>query len=65
MSALSDALPFDKIGFSQLNTASAVIVARCHFFSAWTEEMPKVIALDHILVELNFSAKLCILAFQI
>ena len=59
------ALPFGKIRFSQLNTASAGIVTHCCFFSAWTEEMPKVIALDHILVELNFSAKLCILAFQV
>ena len=57
--------PFGKICFPQLNTASAGIVTQCHFFSAWTEEMPEVIALDHILVELNFSAKLCILAFQV
>lgn len=58
-------LPFDKIRFSQLNTASAGIVPHCRFFSAWTEEMPEVIALDHVLVALNFSAKLCVLAFQV
>ena len=27
--------------------------------------MPEVIALDHVLVALNFSAKLCVLAFQV
>ena len=58
-------LPFDKIGFSPLNTASAGIVPHCRFFSAWTEEMPEVIALNYILIALHFSAKLCILAFQI
>ena len=58
-------LPFGKIHFSQLNTASAGIVARCRLFSAWTEEMPEVIALNHILIALNFSAKLCVLTFQI
>lgn len=58
-------LPFDKIRFSQLNTASAGIVPHCCFFSARTEEMPEVIALNYILIALHFSAKLCILAFQI
>ena len=46
-------LPFGKIRFSQLNTASAGIVPHCRFFSAWTEEMPEVIALDHVLVALD------------
>lgn len=45
--------------------ASAGIVAQHRFFSVWTEEMPEVIALDHVLIALDFSAKLCILAFQI
>ena len=58
-------LPFDKIRFSQLNTASAGIVTHCCFFSARTEEMPEVIALDHVLIALHFSAKLCVFAFQI
>ena len=58
-------LPFDKIRFSQLNTASAGIVPHCRFFSARTEEMPEVIALDHVLVALNFPTKLCVFAFQI
>lgn len=58
-------LPFGKIRFSQLNTASADIIARYRFFSARTEEMPKVIALDYVLIALDFSAKLCVLAFQI
>ena len=58
-------LPFDKIGFSPLNTASAGIVPHCRFFSARTEEMPEVIVLDHVLIALNFSAKLCVFTFQI
>lgn len=44
---------------------SAGIIARCHFFSVRTEEMPEVIVLDHILVALNFSVKLCVFAFQV
>ena len=56
-------LPFDKIRFSQLNTASADIIVRCRFFSVRTEETPEVIALDYVLVALNFSAKLCVLSF--
>ena len=59
------ALPFGKIRFSQLNTASAGIVTHCCFFSARTEEMPEVIVLDHVLIALNFSAKLCVFTFQI
>lgn len=58
-------LPFDKIRFSQLNTTSAGIVPHCHFFSAWTEEMPEVIALNYVFIVLNFPAKLCVFAFQI
>lgn len=58
-------LPFGKIRFSQLNTASADIIARCHFFSVWTEEKPEVIALDYVLVASNFPAKLCVFTFQI
>ena len=58
-------LPFDKTRFSQLNTVSAGIVPHCRFFSAWTEEMPEVIALDHVLVALDFSAKLCVFTFQV
>lgn len=57
--------PFNKIGFSQFNTVSAGIVPHCCFFSARTEEMPEVIALDCVLVALNFSWKLCVFAFQI
>ena len=58
-------LPFGKIRFSQLNTASAGIVPHCRFFSARTEEMPEVIALNYVLIALNFPAKLCVFAFQI
>ena len=58
-------LPFGKIRFSQLNTASAGIVTHCCFFSARTEEMPEVIVLDHVLIALHFSAKLCVFAFHI
>lgn len=58
-------LPFDKIRFSQLNTTSAGIVPHCRFFSAWTEEMPEVIALNYVFIVLNFPAKLCVFAFQI
>ena len=43
-------LPFDKIRFSQLNTTSAGIVSHCRFFSAWTEEMPEVIALNYVFI---------------
>ena len=58
-------LPFDKIRFSQLNTTSAGIVPHCRFFSAWTEEMPEVIAPNYVFIVLNFPAKLCVFAFQI
>ena len=58
-------LPFDKIRFSQLNTTSAGIVPHCRFFSAWTEEMPEVIALNYVFIVLNFPAKLCVFTFQI
>ena len=58
-------LPFGKIRFSQFNTVSADIFTRCHFFSVRTEEMPEVIALDYVLIALNFPAKLCVFAFQI
>ena len=58
-------LPFGKIRFSQFNTAAADIFTRCHFFSVRTEEMPEVIALDYVLIALNFPAKLCVFAFQI
>ena len=58
-------LPFGKIRFSQFNTVSADIFTRCHFFSVRTEEMPEVIALNHALIALDFSAKLCVFAFQI
>ena len=58
-------LPFGKIRFSQFNTASADIFTHCCFFSARTEELPEVIALDYVLIALNFPAKLCVFAFQI
>ena len=58
-------LPFDKIRFSQLNTTSAGIVSHCRFFSVRMEESPEVIVLDHVLIALNFSAKLCVFTFQI
>lgn len=48
--------PFDKIGFSQLNMASASIIAHCRFFSARTEEIPEMIALNYVLIALDFSA---------
>ena len=51
-------LPFGKIRFSQLNTASAGIVPHCRFFSARTEEMPEVIALDHVLIGLSIMASM-------
>ena len=64
MSALSDALPFDKISFSQLNTASANIVPHHRFFSVRMEETPQIVALNHILIATDFSAKLCIFTLQ-
>ena len=59
------ALPFGKIRFSQLNTASAGIVPHCSFFSVRTEETPQIVALNYILITLHFSAKLCVLTLQI
>ena len=56
MSALSDALPFDKISFSQLNTASASFVPRDRFFSERMEETPQIFALNHILIAADFPA---------
>ena len=64
MSALSDALPFDKISFSQLNTASANIVPHHRFFSVRMEETPQIVALNHILIATDFSAKLCVFNLQ-
>ena len=56
MSVLSDALPFDKISFSQLNTASASFVPRDRFFSERMEETPQIFALNHILIAADFPA---------
>jgi len=47
-------LPFGKIRFSQLNTASAGIVPHRCFFSARMEKMPEMIAQDHVLVIKNY-----------
>ena len=58
-------LPFDKTYFSQLNTVSADIIARCRFFPARTEEMPEMIALNHVLIATDFSAKLRVFNLQI
>ena len=65
MSALSDALPFDKMRFSQLNTVSADIVPHHRFFSVREEEMPQIITLNYILIATDFSAKLCVFNLQI
>lgn len=51
-------LPFDKICFSQLNTASADIATQHFFFSARMEKMPEMIALNHILIAADFPAQL-------
>ena len=65
MSALSDALPFDKTRFSQLNTVSVGIVPHYCFLSVRTEEAPQIIALNHVLIAADFSAKLCVFNLQI
>lgn len=58
-------LPFDKTRFSQFNTVSADIVPHHRFFSVRAKEIPEVIALDYVLVALNFPLKFCVFAFQI
>ena len=65
MSALSDALPFDKTHFSQLNAVSADIVPHHRFFSVRAEETPQIVALNHILIATDFSAKLRVFNLQI
>ncbi|CAN4037070.1 adenylate kinase, partial [Dysosmobacter welbionis] len=50
---------------SQLNTASAGIIAHCCFFSVRTEETPQIVALNHILIATDFSAKLRVFNLQI
>ena len=50
MSALSDALPFDKMLFSGSTQESASFVPRDRFFSVRTEESPQIIALNHTIV---------------
>ena len=58
-------LPFDKTRFSQLNTVSADIVPHHRFFSVRAEETPQIVALNHILIATDFSAKLCVFNLQI
>ena len=50
MSALSDALPFDKMLFSGSTQESASFVPRDRLFSVRMEESPQIIALNHILI---------------
>ena len=58
-------LPFDKIRFSQLNTASANIVPHHRFFSVRMEETPQIVALNHILIATDFSVKLRVFNLQL
>ena len=64
MSALSDALPFDKMLFSGSTQESASFVPRDRFFSVRMEESPQIIALNHILIAADFPAQLRIFTLQ-
>lgn len=64
MSALSDALPFDKMRFSGSTQESASFVPRDRFFSVRMEESPQIIALNHILIATDFPAQLRIFTLQ-
>ena len=64
MSALSDALPLDKMRFSGSTQESASFVPRDRFFSVRTEEMPEVITLNYILIAADFPAQLRIFTLQ-
>ena len=64
MSALSDALPFDKMRFSGSTQESASFVPRDRFFSVRMEESPQIIALNHILIAADFPAQLRIFTLQ-
>lgn len=65
MSALSDALPFDKMRFSGSTQESASFVPRDRFFSVRVEETPQIIALNHVLIASDFPAKLSIFTLQL
>jgi len=56
MSALSDALPFDKMRFSGSTQESASFVPRDRFFSERMEESPQIITLNYILIAADFPA---------
>ena len=58
MSALSDALPFDKMRFSGSTQESASFVPRDRFFSERMEESPQIITLNYILIAADFPAYL-------
>ena len=58
MSALSDALPFDKMRFSCSTQESASFVPRDRFFSERMEESPQIITLNYILIAADFPAQL-------
>lgn len=58
MSALSDALPFDKMRFFRLYTGISELRPRDRFFSVRMEESPQIITLNHILIAADFPAQL-------
>ena len=64
MSALSDALPFDKMRFSGSTQESASFVPCDRFFSVRMEESPQIITLNHILIAADFPAQLRIFTLQ-
>lgn len=64
MSALSDALPFDKMRFSGSTQESASFVPRDRFFSVRMEESPQIITLNYILIAADFPAQLRIFTLQ-
>ena len=64
MSALSDALPLDKMRFSGSTQESASFVPRDRFFSARMEESPQIITLNYILMAADFPAQLRIFTLQ-
>ena len=47
-------LPFGKIRFTSSTRHQRASSRIAAFFSAWTEEMPEVIALNHVFIVLNF-----------
>ena len=56
MSALSDALPFDKMRFFRLYTGISELRPSYRFFSERMEESPQIITLNYILIAADFPA---------